>query len=314
VAALPVFHHFPSHDALFWRSSWSDPNGTAAYFQAGPPLGHTATPLIHRYKDWRNNAGHVHPDSGNFLIWTRGRFVAGDTGYTAVKWTKDHNTLLIDGRGQVNDGHYHSYRGTDYDQLDRIRLENGWATPEVMAATAVFAAAYAPALRLTSLRRNFILVAGKWGLIEDELESEIPHAATWSWHTDSEPVPVAPATWHVQTGPAGATLINLTGAARVGIEPALVEAYTGVPDHGELRPRGYRLAVTTSPGRVVAITEAMVLNSADPGRVRAVRSGEGSVTLTDGREQAVIGLREAPDGQLIWSYRLDHGPEVRSGR
>lgn len=312
-AALPLFHYFPNHDALFWRSSWSDPQATAAYFQAGPPLGHAAAALARRFQDWRSNAGHVHPDSANFLIWTRGRFVAGDTGYTAVKWTRDHNTLLFDGQGQVNDGRYHSYRGIDAERLDRIRLENVWATPDVMAATAVFADAYAASLRLTSLRRHLILVAGKWGLIQDEAQSSEPHAVTWSWHTDVAPEPVAPALWHVQNGPAGATLADLTPGSRARVQPAWIDAYTGVPDHGEQLQRGFQFTLTTPAANQVTITEALVLNSAFPSAVRATRRGDGSVELSDGSDHAVIAFTEEASGRVTWHFRLGNGRETRSG-
>jgi hypothetical protein len=48
---------------------------------------------------------HEHADEGNFLLWYRGEYLLIDPGYInwehhdLVKWSEDHNQVLIDGRG-----------------------------------------------------------------------------------------------------------------------------------------------------------------------------------------------------------------------
>jgi len=314
-AIVPTHHHFASHDALFWRSSWNDNDATAVMFKCGPPLGHHAAPLVARFPEWRMNSGHVHPDAGQFLIWTKGSFVAGDTGYTAQKFTRDHNTLLVDGNGQLRDGRYHVYRDVDYDRLNELRLANVWHTPEAMAATAVMESGYDPSLEVKQLRRHLLLVAGKWLLIRDDLAASAPRTLSFLWHTDREPGQAGPSRWLLKNGNSSALLVALTPPDGVQAGPAIVPAYTGTPDHGEPLQRGWSLELRAAPAREQSRWHAFILNPRDAAAVAVERIAPHQVRLADGAEVAILSIDpQSPGEKVRWSYRLgDAGHVIEAG-
>jgi hypothetical protein len=51
--------------------------------------------------------GHSHPDANSFILFSHGSYLTGDSGYAGVPMTEHHNTLLIDGKGQGNEGQGH---------------------------------------------------------------------------------------------------------------------------------------------------------------------------------------------------------------
>ena len=97
-----LFKHFTDMDVVTARSDWSG-NESLLMFKAGPYIGHEAInanntdPII----DW--GGGHVHPDVNHFILYGNGDYLIRDDGY-AQKYTSNHNTLLIDGRGQMGEG------------------------------------------------------------------------------------------------------------------------------------------------------------------------------------------------------------------
>ncbi len=311
-AVLPTSHYFPDSEALFWRSSLSDPDATAVMLKCGPPHGHHSLPLFTEFPLWRENSGHVHPDAGEFLIFSHGKFIAGDTGYTGKKYTQEHNSLLVDGRGQWKDGRYHVYSGLDYKRLNQIRMENVWHNDEVMAATAVLDSAYSPELKLNHLRRHFLLVAGKWLLIHDELTANESHTLSWLWHTDQQVIPSGTNRWHLTNGNASATLISITPTAQHVIQPAIVLAYGGVPEEGEPMQRGWRIQLNSSPSSKINMWNAMVINPETSSSATVQQISPTEVRLKDGKEEAVLGILSKKDGTIVWSYRINNGKKISS--
>lgn len=292
---LPRAHHFASHEVLFWRSSWSDPEAVAAAFKAGPPEGHHATALLREWPDWRMNSGHAHPDAGSFILFARGKFLANDSGYTARKWTRDHNCLLIDGEGQLHDGRYHCFNHVDYRRLNEIRLENVRAEDDVMAATAVLEAAYDEALWMRRVRRDFILIEGRWLVIRDTLESRDPRTYTFLWHSDRPPVEQAPGRWLIDQGEARLVLLSLHAPEATEIRPTVIEAYTDVPDAGEKMQRGWHLAHHSPSVRQHEFLHAALIGDAalDPANFAASVDDGGVVVLRHGRETRRVRLPSA---------------------
>lgn len=309
---LPASHYFPDSEALFWRSSWSDADATAVMFKCGPPHGHHAAPMVNEYPLWRMNSGHVHPDAGQFLIWSHGKFIAGDTGYTGKKYTQEHNSLLIDGQGQWQDGRYHVYLGLDYKRLNGLHLENVWHNNEVMAATAVLDSAYNPDLKLQKVRRHFFLVKGKWLLIKDEVTANEPRSISWLWHTDQQVTSAGENRWYLENGKATATLIALTPSAQVKIEPAVVLAYGGVPENGEPMQRGWRIQLNSPKSASNILWHAMILNPESNNSASAKQISSEEIYLNDNKEEAVLGIKTMKNGHIIWSYKINRGKKKHS--
>ncbi|HUR99346.1 MAG TPA: DUF4962 domain-containing protein, partial [Pyrinomonadaceae bacterium] len=124
IARQKTFHYFADHEVLYWRSGWGD-DATAFAFKAGPPEGHAAARKLALFPDWRLSSGHAHPDAGSFIIWSRGKYLTGDSGYAGVPMTEHHNTVVIGGVGQGREGKGHdAFAGVPYDSLNKIGMRD----------------------------------------------------------------------------------------------------------------------------------------------------------------------------------------------
>ena len=97
IATLPAFHYFPDMGIVSARSDWSG-NESLLTFLCGPTLGHHATDAL----DYDAGGEHVHPAANHFVLFGAGEFLLRDDGYR-YKYTDLHNTLLIDGKGQIGE-------------------------------------------------------------------------------------------------------------------------------------------------------------------------------------------------------------------
>ncbi len=96
--ALPTLHHFDDLEIVSARSGWSG-NESLVVFKCGPFIGHKGVQEF----SYDPGGGHVHPDANHFVVFGAGEWLIRDDGYRA-KWTGQHNTLLVDGEGQMGEG------------------------------------------------------------------------------------------------------------------------------------------------------------------------------------------------------------------
>ena len=140
----PTAHYFDDHGVVFWRDSWDD-DATAFSFKAGPPEGHAAYHHLKEIPDWRLSSGHAHPDAGSFIIWSKGRYLTGDSGYAGQPRTAHHNTLVFDGRGQAKEGENHNvFADVDYARLNKIVIREVKFDGKGLSLSADLTAAYEP--------------------------------------------------------------------------------------------------------------------------------------------------------------------------
>ena len=169
---LPLFKHFTDMDFIVSRSGW-DGNESMLAFKCGPYIGHEAVmendsnPVI----DW--GGGHVHPDVNNFVLFGNGQFLIRDDGY-AQKLTSNHNTLLIDGAGQMGEGG---------DWFSATDLQASKARPEILKAehTDDFdyiigegSAAYPADMGLLKFERHMIYLKPDILLVYDDIKTDEP--------------------------------------------------------------------------------------------------------------------------------------------
>lgn len=95
---LPTLHHFDDIGIVSARTGW-DGRESLVVFKCGPFIGHQGTDEF----TYDPGGGHVHPDAGHFIIFANNQWLIRDDGYQD-KWTDQHNTLLIDGAGQLGEG------------------------------------------------------------------------------------------------------------------------------------------------------------------------------------------------------------------
>src|SRR5438874_7376917 len=151
-------HYFPDHDVFYWRSDWSK-GATAFAFKCGPPEGHHTEALLKQFPDWRLSSGHAHPDANSFIIFARGEYLTGDSGYAGVPMTEHHNTLLINGKGQAKEGEGHdAFAAVPYELLNRIRIDEVKIEKDRIIVRGDATAAYEPELGLNKIVREFVYV------------------------------------------------------------------------------------------------------------------------------------------------------------
>jgi len=96
--ALPTLRHFGDLGIVSARSDWSG-DESLVVFKCGPFIGHRAVQEF----SYDPGGGHVHPDANHFVLFGAGEWLIRDDGYRA-KWSGQHNTLLVDGQGQLGEG------------------------------------------------------------------------------------------------------------------------------------------------------------------------------------------------------------------
>ena len=315
----PPYHYFPDMDVIHWRSSWDNPDATALAFKAGPPGGHRLNTLLPLYPDWKPGLGHAHPDAGTFTLFSKGVFLAnGDDGY-GRKDGFNHNTVLVDGKGQGEGGtSFACFANYPYAQLDRIRLENVWMDPSVVAGTAVFDSGFDPVLQMSKMHRDLILIAGRYLVIRDRMASELPHQYEWLLHGDQKASNPAPARFVMDNGPARLIVQNLLPVASFKIEPTILD--TEVYDKTRTRPlqHGFHIALDSPPGqKEFEFLTAMLIQSSNesPLAFTASVEGDGRITLSDGKTQCTVWMEgcKALQGSFAYLLRDGSGKKLSEG-
>jgi len=262
-----TWHYFPDMDVFYWRSNWSR-EATAFAFKCGPPEGHHPETLLKQFPDWRLSSGHAHPDANSFIIFAQGQYLTGDSGYAGVPMTEHHNTLLIDGKGQGNEGEGHDvFAGVSYESLNRIRITEAKVTPEEIIVRGDGTAAYLPALGLKKFVREFVFRPGAGFEVRDEVETARPAAMSFLWHGDEKIEKVSDHLFRIdQRGVKlliDATLDEPKTQFQSVIETNTVTAPgpPGAVDKGERQERGQKLVLTIGPVSKVRLVERLKIET-----------------------------------------------------
>jgi hypothetical protein len=252
MSSIPTYHWFRDHDVAYWRSSWS-PDAMAIAFKCGPAEGHAAEKLRHRLPDWRFEQGHVHPDVNSFIVWAKGAYLTGDSGYSGVPKTIDHNTLLIDGKGQGNNGIGHdAWAKYDYTRLNTVRITKAEFTKSGFVLTGEGAGAYDAALGLTRYERTLTMRQSGTINVRDEIGATGDHTFTEALHADRSIQQLSPHSFvlHPVGGSVATLHAEILAPADIAtkVEPNIVMG-PGIPgsvDKGKREQRGEFVTVTTT--------------------------------------------------------------------
>jgi hypothetical protein len=242
----PKHHYFKDHEVVFWRSSWDD-DATAWSFKAGPPEGHATTAKVKAFPDWRLSSGHAHPDAGGFIIWSKGRYLTGDSGYAGVPMTEHHNTITFDGIGQGKEGKGHdAFADVSYDLMNKIRLTEVKFNGANAVITADLAPAYEPEVGVEKFIRRFTFTDPGVFVVEDEIKTSKPRKIVSYLHSDTE-IAKSGSGYEFEPGKPSlfVELIEPSGLDAI-IEKNILTApgRPGSVDKGEREERGVRLAVS----------------------------------------------------------------------
>lgn len=255
VERQPAWHYFSDHDVFYWRSNWSK-DATAFAFKCGPPEGHHTESLLRRFPDWRLSSGHAHPDANSFIIFARGQYLTGDSGYAGVPLTEQHNTLLVNGKGQGKEGSGHdAFAEVPYELLNRIRIADVKVEKTQVTVRGDATAAYLPELGLKKFVREFVYRPEAGFTVSDEVETEQPAVLTILLHADNTVTKVDEKTFRIEGGKVKLLIQptieegNAQKEFQNAIEPNSVTAPgpPGAVDKGERQERGQKLVLSTPP-------------------------------------------------------------------
>lgn len=109
LSTLPTLRNFGDIGWVTSRSGW-DEDAIIVGFKCGPMHGHKAQQYYESLfradgpANYRIQGGHNHPDINSFQVYAYGKWLAIDPQYERPKWTRTHNTLLVNGQGQLGEG------------------------------------------------------------------------------------------------------------------------------------------------------------------------------------------------------------------
>jgi Domain of unknown function (DUF4962)/Heparinase II/III-like protein len=248
IASLPPWHYFADNGVVYFRTDWTEA-ATALAFKCGPPEGHAALAKLARYPDWHLEVGHAHPDANSFILFGKGQYLTGDSGYSGVPTSDQHNTVLVNGKGQAHAGLGHNaFAGIPYDRLDAITLSAVELGQGKLKLVGHAAAAYDPALGVELFDREVTLVSPTEVDIVDRLKTAAPSVFTSLVHSD-DLIAQGPASFEIVRGRARlAVSLGSPAGARTEIEPNWLAApgRPGSVSKGEREARGTRLLVSNA--------------------------------------------------------------------
>lgn len=177
-AGLPTMRRFTDMDIVSSRSDWSG-NESLVAFKSGPALGHRASGMTNS----EIGGPHAHPDANHFVVFGDGEWLIRDDGYRA-KQTGDHNTLLVDGRGQIGEGREW------FDTEAQLRAK---ANPKILAATSSpamdymagdAASAYPAQSGLRRFVRQLVFLKPDVLIVADDIQASSPRNLELRFHPE----------------------------------------------------------------------------------------------------------------------------------
>jgi len=183
---------FPDIGLALIRDGWAD-DAVGAMFKCGPFGG----VRLNEFRNENNfkyiNVAHDDPDANSFILWKSGRLVAETDRYSRQKRSANHNTILINGVGQLARGRPEGgvwsqpARGrtdmtemaflTAYQPGEAVSIVEGEAAGSYIAYRDRKSDKSRPALE--RYRRTFVWVEEKYILVIDDIRAPEPVEITW---------------------------------------------------------------------------------------------------------------------------------------
>jgi len=192
IGGFPTKGYFPDIGVAYLHDGWKE-NGVSAMFKSSPFGGS-------QLNEFRRSPGgafsyvnvaHDDPDANSFVIALGNELIAQTDGYSSRKQSANHNTVLINGRGQmaadrVEGGKFSQPPKGD---MSRMALITGWMKSGVITAIEGEAAGSylaitnkdggIPRPALDRFRRSFFWVEGNYILVLDDVRAPAPVDITW---------------------------------------------------------------------------------------------------------------------------------------
>lgn len=164
--------YFPDIGVVIIRDGWEKEN-SGVMFKCSPFGGYS----LNKFRNENNfkyvNVAHDDPDANSFIIYTKGKFVATTDGYSKSKKSANHNTILVDGKGQMAPGRPEGSAWSQPATGSTDMTELAYITKFKDMGDIVIAEGEAGRFyqNLRKYRRSFIWVNKKYLLVLDEIVS-----------------------------------------------------------------------------------------------------------------------------------------------
>jgi len=180
--SLPTLRHFEDMGIVSARSDWSG-GESLVVFKCGPFIGHHATDRF----NYDPGGGHVHPDANHFVLFGGGQWLIRDDGYRP-KWTSHHNTLLVNGRGQLGEG-AQWFRGEEaLARKAKPKILRAVSTPQWDHCIGDATAAYPVELGLERFIRHLLFLKPGILIVADDIEVAKDADLELRFHPEQETV------------------------------------------------------------------------------------------------------------------------------
>jgi len=189
---LPTTAFYPDLGMAFVRDGWTARN-VGVMFKCGPYGGYK----LNEYRNTNNfhgvNVAHNDPDANSFLIAMGGDLIAETSRYSKNKLSSSHNTILVNGMGQKNEGEgwMQPFGGRRRDMTKMAVVTAFLDEGDVVIVEAEAAGAYPagnsrrrgraadPRPALQRYRRTLVWVKGSYLLVLDDIRAPEPVELTW---------------------------------------------------------------------------------------------------------------------------------------
>ena len=177
--SLPTLRHFDDMGIVSARTDWSG-HESLLVFKCGPFLGHKAI----RAFSYDPGGSHVHPDANHFVLFGAGEWLIRDDGYRS-KWTGQHNTLLLDGRGQLGEGRQWFQGSQPLAVRAAPKILHTFSTPALDQMTGDATEAYPRDSGLRRYVRHLLFVKPDVLLVCDDIVADAPRDLELRFHPEA---------------------------------------------------------------------------------------------------------------------------------
>lgn len=235
-ADLPTLRHFSDMEIVSARSDWSG-DESLVVFKCGPFVGHKA---VQAFK-LDPGGGHVHPDANHFVVFGRGDWLIRDDGYLN-KATSQHNTLLIDGHGQMGEGAKWFQGSQALAVKAEPRILRADSTPALDHIVGDATEAYPRASGLKRFVRHLLFLKPDVLIVADDITLDAPRPLELRFHPENQ---TRRGTAGVFTAVGTNAALRLEALTRHGVEIATGEDATAEP-HGKTVPGLFSIRLRTN--------------------------------------------------------------------
>jgi len=128
---------------------------------------------------------HQHPDNNSFILLANNKYLAIDEGYNRSVKASDHNVILVDGKGYVDEGQNNIWKNYSQDMVGKV--ESVTIDDDFVEITGETSLTYQKDLKLSRNARSVFYSKLGYFVMLDDIRSEEEHHYTWLMNSDYQP-------------------------------------------------------------------------------------------------------------------------------